>query len=451
MQPSESELIYDWNAAAGRARPGARPRRVERRDPARRPAVAVGEDADDRAEARDPPRPGGDRHRLAEHRPAGRRTARRRRRDALAQEIVDQKLAIAANCAARTLEADIRPIVEISQRTGLAIEVACFLGSSPIRQYTEGWEMAEAPRADARGGRARDARGPAGDVRHRGHDARPARGRARPLHGGGRGRSAPDLHRRHGRARDARRGAQPRPLPPPGGGRHRRGRRGRLARAQRPRSRPRQRHRRGRGRRGPDSRHDPRHRRARRQLRARPAAGELRAPRLEPLEPAAARRPLRSGVAGDRRRDPRELSGLRQGRLPHPDGSARRRHPQGARQGARLARRPGLLRHSGGDGRPAAGGRGRPDERPGERHLLAAGARTRGLARAACRRSSAPPRSRRRCSPKSACSPSVTAARSPEPPHAAARTSREAGAGLRDRPSCGFPRPAPRRRRIRPC
>ena len=59
----------------------------------------------------------------------------------LAQEIVDRKLPLAANCAARTLEADIRPIVEISQRTGLAIEAACFLGSSPIRQYTEGWEM----------------------------------------------------------------------------------------------------------------------------------------------------------------------------------------------------------------------------------------------------------------------------------------------------------------------
>ena len=59
----------------------------------------------------------------------------------LAREIVEQNLAISPNCAARTLAADIRPIVEIAQRTGLAIEVACFLGSSPIRQYTEGWEL----------------------------------------------------------------------------------------------------------------------------------------------------------------------------------------------------------------------------------------------------------------------------------------------------------------------
>jgi len=59
----------------------------------------------------------------------------------LAQEIVDHGLAVAPNCAARTLEADIMPIVEISQRVGLPIEVACFLGSSPIRQFTENWTL----------------------------------------------------------------------------------------------------------------------------------------------------------------------------------------------------------------------------------------------------------------------------------------------------------------------
>jgi 2-isopropylmalate synthase len=59
----------------------------------------------------------------------------------LAQEIVDAKLALFPNCAARTVRADIEPIVEVSQRTGLAIEVACFIGSSPVRQYAEGWEL----------------------------------------------------------------------------------------------------------------------------------------------------------------------------------------------------------------------------------------------------------------------------------------------------------------------
>ena len=59
--------------------------------------------------------------------------------EALAREIVQHKMKIKANCAARTHENDIRPIAEIVQRTGLTIEAATFLGSSPIRRYTENW------------------------------------------------------------------------------------------------------------------------------------------------------------------------------------------------------------------------------------------------------------------------------------------------------------------------
>jgi len=59
--------------------------------------------------------------------------------EALAREIVQNKMKIRANCAARTHENDIRPIAEISQRTGLKITAATFIGSSPIRRYTEGW------------------------------------------------------------------------------------------------------------------------------------------------------------------------------------------------------------------------------------------------------------------------------------------------------------------------
>jgi 2-isopropylmalate synthase len=59
----------------------------------------------------------------------------------LAREIVDAKLNVAANCAARTLAADIKPIAEISQRTGLKIEACTFIGSSPIRQYAEDWTI----------------------------------------------------------------------------------------------------------------------------------------------------------------------------------------------------------------------------------------------------------------------------------------------------------------------
>jgi 2-isopropylmalate synthase len=59
--------------------------------------------------------------------------------EALAREIAQHKMKIRANCAARTVQNDIRPIAEIVQRTGLKIEAATFLGSSPIRRYTEGW------------------------------------------------------------------------------------------------------------------------------------------------------------------------------------------------------------------------------------------------------------------------------------------------------------------------
>jgi len=58
---------------------------------------------------------------------------------ALAREIASHKMKIKANSAARTHENDIRPIAEIVQKTGLPIEAATFLGSSPIRRYTEGW------------------------------------------------------------------------------------------------------------------------------------------------------------------------------------------------------------------------------------------------------------------------------------------------------------------------
>ncbi|HXW05694.1 MAG TPA: LeuA family protein [Vicinamibacterales bacterium] len=59
----------------------------------------------------------------------------------LAREIADCRLRVQANCAARTVIADIRPIVEISQRVGIPIECCAFIGSSPLRQYAEGWAI----------------------------------------------------------------------------------------------------------------------------------------------------------------------------------------------------------------------------------------------------------------------------------------------------------------------
>jgi isopropylmalate/homocitrate/citramalate synthase len=60
---------------------------------------------------------------------------------ALAREIVANKMKIQPNCAARTHENDIRPIAEIVDKTGLRIEAATFIGSSPIRRFTEGWTV----------------------------------------------------------------------------------------------------------------------------------------------------------------------------------------------------------------------------------------------------------------------------------------------------------------------
>jgi len=61
--------------------------------------------------------------------------------EALAREIANNRMKIRPNCAARTVEADIRPIAEISQRVGIALEAATFLGSSPIRRLVEDWTV----------------------------------------------------------------------------------------------------------------------------------------------------------------------------------------------------------------------------------------------------------------------------------------------------------------------
>src|ERR1051325_9937963 len=59
----------------------------------------------------------------------------------LAREIADNKLNIRPNCAARTHRNDILPIVEISQRAGLAIERCAFIGFSAIRFFAEDWTL----------------------------------------------------------------------------------------------------------------------------------------------------------------------------------------------------------------------------------------------------------------------------------------------------------------------
>jgi len=61
--------------------------------------------------------------------------------EALAREIVNSRMKIRPNCAARTHKNDIKPILEISERVGTPIEAATFLGSSPIRRLVEDWTV----------------------------------------------------------------------------------------------------------------------------------------------------------------------------------------------------------------------------------------------------------------------------------------------------------------------
>jgi isopropylmalate/homocitrate/citramalate synthase len=61
--------------------------------------------------------------------------------EALLRIIVEEKLRILPNCAARTVAADIRPIIDISERVGVPIEVTAFIGSSPIRAFAEDWDL----------------------------------------------------------------------------------------------------------------------------------------------------------------------------------------------------------------------------------------------------------------------------------------------------------------------
>ncbi|PRQ09399.1 LeuA family protein [Enhygromyxa salina] len=52
-----------------------------------------------------------------------------------------ERLGIEYACAARTHERDINAVADIADKTGQEIWVYAFLGSSPIRLYTENWEV----------------------------------------------------------------------------------------------------------------------------------------------------------------------------------------------------------------------------------------------------------------------------------------------------------------------
>ena len=143
MTPDDKELIYDWNSVEKVAKLSPK-RRIQfldetLRDGIQSPSV-VDPAIDDKLrlvdiandlgiDTMDIGLPG-----------AGRRAIE----DVtiIAEHIKSAKLKVKASCAARTHQNDVQAIVDISQKVGIEIEVLCFIGSSPIRQYAEDWDLA---------------------------------------------------------------------------------------------------------------------------------------------------------------------------------------------------------------------------------------------------------------------------------------------------------------------
>lgn len=142
MLPRESDLVHDWNHAAGEELAPGRGR-VELddetlRDGLQSPSVRaptieqkleiLHKIAGLGIESADIGLPGAGAHAAEDV-------------ERLALEIAEQKLGVEANCAARTVIADVEPIARASQKAGIPIEAATFIGSSPVRQYAESWDM----------------------------------------------------------------------------------------------------------------------------------------------------------------------------------------------------------------------------------------------------------------------------------------------------------------------
>jgi 2-isopropylmalate synthase len=138
-----SRLVYDWNRAAGEGRPRHVP--VELVDETLRDGLqspsAVAPSVDQRFELVClMERLGVDTAVLGI--PAAGSTARAEG-EALARLVTEARLSIQPGFAARTLPADIEPVVEIAQRVGRVLEMTTFIGSSPIRQYVEDWDLSK--------------------------------------------------------------------------------------------------------------------------------------------------------------------------------------------------------------------------------------------------------------------------------------------------------------------
>jgi 2-isopropylmalate synthase len=140
--PTDHELIYDWNSTE-KVAPISPRRRVQFLDETLRDGIQSPSVVDPVIE---------DKLRLAELANdlgidtmdiglpgAGKRAVEDV--TTIARHIKDNRLRIKPCCAARTHQNDVQAVVDISQKVGIEIEIMCFIGSSPIRQYAEDWDL----------------------------------------------------------------------------------------------------------------------------------------------------------------------------------------------------------------------------------------------------------------------------------------------------------------------
>jgi 2-isopropylmalate synthase len=140
---SDSTLLYDWNALSPQVMSLERPAKVvlndeTLRDGLQSPSVRQPSVQEKQAFLRLLPRLGVT---AADIGYAGASAAALADVIALAKTIDAEKLPIAPNCAGRTHRADIDPILQAQQSSGVAIQAALFIGSSAIRQWVEGWDL----------------------------------------------------------------------------------------------------------------------------------------------------------------------------------------------------------------------------------------------------------------------------------------------------------------------
>ena len=139
-RPDINELVYDWNILGDKVSPPLR--RVEYVDETLRDGIQCPSVTDPPIEAKM------QMIRLMSeiginHVDVGLPGAGQRAVDdctVLVEMIRDEGLAIKPQCAARTHPNDIQPIIDITQATGVPVEIMTFLGSSPIRMLAESWD-----------------------------------------------------------------------------------------------------------------------------------------------------------------------------------------------------------------------------------------------------------------------------------------------------------------------